>query len=151
MVSACVKSFEPGATRNNFVVGVIVTLVSAPASVAMVNDSPAIALIVPKTGGFFAGEVAGVPVCASAQAAPASVTQRQIPARTALLAKTRRVSNPRFCIPLSPSSLDWAGARGGLDKLRCRAGETYCLDAATRVSRSEERRVGKGVDLGGRR
>src|SRR5579864_7436686 len=140
MASACVRSFEPGVTRNNFVAEVIATLVSAPASVVTVKDSPAIALMVPRTGGFFPGELAGVPVCASAKTAPASARQKQIPARMALAAQTQRLTNLRFCIPFSSSSLDGAGARGGLDNFRFHAGETYRLDAANRLSRFIEPR-----------
>jgi len=67
--SAWARSFEPGATRSNFVAVEIVTLVSAPASVVTVNDSLAIALIVPRIGGVFAGAEVDDPVCALVQIA----------------------------------------------------------------------------------
>src|SRR6266849_10574173 len=134
MASACVKSFEPGVTRNNFVAEVTVTLVSASASVAMVNDSLPIALIVPKTGGVFAGAAVGVPVCASVQTTLISASQRQAPARTALPAKTLRVSNRSICIN-SPRVPSRGREREAAWTLRCRAGKTYRLDADKGVSR----------------
>src|SRR6202795_863499 len=96
MASACVRSFDPGGTRSNFVVEITVTLVSAPESVATVNVSPAIALIVPKIGGVFAGVAADGAVCASVQTAPISARQRQTPSRTTLPAKTLLLSIPKI-------------------------------------------------------
>src|SRR5882724_7397118 len=135
MASACVRSFEPGATRSNFVAAEIVTLVSAPASVITVNDSLVIALIVPRIGGVFARAEVDDPVCALVQIAQKNTRNNPAAARYALRAKTPRVSNPSIRIQFSSSSLSWVGRRDGLDTLRCRAGDTYCLDAAIGFSR----------------
>src|ERR1700751_2184082 len=128
MASACDKSLDPGGTRNNFVSGVTVTFVSAPASDATVNDSPAIALIVPRIGGVFAGAEVVDPVCATVQTAPRNTSNSPADPRITVCVKTPRVSKPSDCIQLSSSSLSWVGRRDGLDTLRCRAGETYRLD-----------------------
>ena len=87
-----------------------------------------------KTGGVFAGAAVGVPVCASVQTTLISASQRQAPARTALPAKTLRVSNRSICIN-SPRVPSRGREREAAWTLRCRAGKTYRLDADKGVSR----------------